>query len=141
MTPPPHPLQKTRDPPSIYHCHQITLHPPRTTTTSSTPPRTPYLLTATAMVTHQTTASTDYGAKGAYGFKPPPNRVAFGRIRDAFSFVIYIIGLTHLRLGVADGSDGTERGYQGRSPQMLYSAAYRILGVLQNGIQSTGYSE
>ncbi|GJT00480.1 reverse transcriptase domain-containing protein [Tanacetum coccineum] len=27
------------------------------------------------------------------------------------------------------------------SPQMLYSVAYRMLGVLQNGIQSTGYSE
>ncbi|GKA06652.1 hypothetical protein Tco_0685876 [Tanacetum coccineum] len=27
------------------------------------------------------------------------------------------------------------------SSQMLYSVAYRILEVLQNGIQSTGYSE
>nr|GEW15173.1 putative reverse transcriptase domain-containing protein [Tanacetum cinerariifolium] len=42
-------------------------------------------------------------------------------------------------LGIEDGLDGTQRGYQ--APHMLYSAAYRILGVLQNGIQSTGHSE
>ncbi|GJZ13186.1 hypothetical protein Tco_0548416 [Tanacetum coccineum] len=38
------------------------------------------------------------------------------------------------RLVAVDGLDGTERGYQGRclvAPQLLYSAAYRILGVLQ----------
>nr|GEX39234.1 hypothetical protein [Tanacetum cinerariifolium] len=45
--------------------------------------------------------------------------------------------------GIEDGWDGMKRGYQRRclAPQMLYSVAYRILGVLQNGIQSTGYSE
>ncbi|GJS40327.1 hypothetical protein Tco_0565370 [Tanacetum coccineum] len=73
------------------------------------------------------------------------HRIYFGMENEVRDFEKFDFGLENMveGLGIEDGLDVTERGYQGwcLAPQRLYSAAYRILGVLQNGIKSTGYSE